>query len=175
MKRYGPIALIYLIMFGVLLVVDHYPFLNDVGLSQLPVLLTIYVGFRWNEAAGILFGLAAGLTTIGLDGGPLTLALLVPMTAGWLAGMLPDRIDIVPLPIQLILVILFTPVAMLAQSLIIDKTWFFMGFWTFVVTLILTPTLAGFLFPLGDRLFDPPRSTRAKALELTAEHRVGPR
>ena len=171
MKRFGPLLPIYVIMLGELLLVDHYPALSLV-LAHFPLLIVIYVGLRWNEAAGMLFGLAAGLTAVTLVGGELNLALLIPMIAGWIAGALPGHIDLKPLSLQAMLVLVLAAMDTGVRPLLHDGGGFPSSLLSLSIGLLLAPVGALLLYPLGDRLFAPPRNTRPKKLKVGRLHEM---
>ena len=80
MRHACSIFAVYLLLMLALITLDRYPLLNY-AFSHLALLLTAYVGLRWNEYWGMAFGLVAGFTLALLDGGGLT-----PLIAGCMAA-----------------------------------------------------------------------------------------
>jgi hypothetical protein len=165
MKRFSPIAAVYLAALGVLISVSHYPALGWV-LDHFALLAAVYVGFRWNKAVGICFGLLLGLSAVFLDGGPVNLGLMVIVVAGWLAATSHDHMGVSSMPVQLVLTFLIIAVASVVHPLLYAGQWPAGGIIRFMTTMAGAIVLTGVLFPFGDRVLDPPRSARARPLEM---------
>ena len=172
MKKYLSVILIYFLVCFVIALTGHYPAARY-GTAYFALLATIYVGLRWNEMAGILFGLAVGLTTLFYDGGSLNLSVMVYPATGWLAGMLPGHVNASPLPIQLILVLFFIAIAALVYSLFHGGDFTGDGFLQAASALFSTVILAAILFPTGDRAFNPPRSRASQMKRLRERPETG--
>lgn len=169
MQRYIPLIVIYIAVLALLVLMDHYPLLGYV-LDHIALLSVLYVGLRWNEFIGMLFGLLIGLTVVSLVGGPINLGLLVFVAAGWLVATTPQFLDTTAMITQLFLVLIFT---LTAQFLF---PWLYLGelppmeTLRIVTSLISALVLAGLLFSRADRWFSPPRSTHAGMLSLHSSH-----
>ena len=164
MKRFGSLVAIFLAVFVQLVVVSHYPLLGY-ALEHFALLAAIYVGLRWSVPAGIVFGLAVGITGALANGGPIDLGIMVYPIAGWLAATSAEQIDVTLLPVQLVVVLLLIAGAWFARPLLSAGAWP-VGAGRFALTMTGALILAGLLFPWCDRRLSPPRSTHPRSLGM---------